>query len=378
MRFLHLSTAYSVYLDKLYAERPELAGAAYEEQREAIHGDAFGWADFWSHYLGERGFVAEDRLTNAKPAQLAWARDRGIDVASEGWLPQIAAEQVRQFAPEVLFIEDYAVFPARWIAELRERVRSIRLVIGWCGAPYRDASFFGACDLVLSCVPELVEKIRALGHRSELLRHGFDARILRRLGEPAAQHRFPVTFVGNVGSGSAAHDERLSLLARIAGQFDLTVFTPAADRSAWQRLRAAAKVALGRDRAPPAALRRVMRPSVFGLAMFRTLRASAVTLNSHIAISARSASNMRLYEATGSGTCLVTDWKPDLHRHFAIDSEVVAYRSADECAEKVGYLLANAAARDEIAAAGQARTLREHGFDRRAADLEALIRRHLP
>jgi len=380
MRFFHLETAYHVYLEKFYAARPGLAQADSAAQYAGLHADAFGWADFWTHYLVARGFEAEDRLANAKPAQLAWARENGVAAGADSWMPQVAAAQVRKFAPEVLFLGDYAAFPAAWVKELRAQVPSIRLVVAWCGAPYQDASFFGACDLVLSCIPELVTHFRALGHKSELLRHGFDARILKRLGNAPAAQRYPVSFVGSVGIGSPAHAERQRLLAAIAGRVELTVFTPAADRSPWQRARAAAKTLLGRDKGGPmpAALRRALRPGVFGLDMFRTLRDSTVTLNSHIALSRHSASNMRLYEATGSGTCLVTDWKPDLAELFDPESEVVAYRSAEECVEKVAYVLANPAARDRIAAAGQARTLREHGFERRAADMEALLRHYLP
>jgi spore maturation protein CgeB len=75
--------------------------------------------------------------------------------------------------------------------------------------------------------------------------------------------------------------------------------------------------------------------AVFGLAMYQKLADSKVTLNNHIDIATISASNMRLYEATGIGTCLLTDWKPDLEQLFEPDREVVTYKSAAEAIEKV-------------------------------------------
>jgi spore maturation protein CgeB len=51
----------------------------------------------------------------------------------------------------------------------------------------------------------------------------------------------------------------------------------------------------------------------------------------------------------------------------------VSYKSADECIEKVDYLLANEDARRAIATAGQRRTLRDHSFDNRAVQLDQII-----
>jgi spore maturation protein CgeB len=107
--------------------------------------------------------------------------------------------------------------------------------------------------------------------------------------------------------------------------------------------------------------------------MFRCLRNTKVALNTHGDVSRHSASNMRLFEATGVGTCLLTDWKPNLHELFEPDVEVATYRCAEECIEKARYLLDHESARRDLAAAGQRRTLAEHTFSRRAEQLHAII-----
>jgi spore maturation protein CgeB len=118
-------------------------------------------------------------------------------------------------------------------------------------------------------------------------------------------------------------------------------------------------------------------PPLFGLSMFQHLHDSKVTFNNHIDISSRAASNMRLFEATGVGTCLVTDWKDNLHDLFEPDREVVTYRSPQECVEKVKWLLEHPQEREAIAQAGQARTLKYHTFDQRAIEIDYIIRRDL-
>ncbi len=86
---------------------------------------------------------------------------------------------------------------------------------------------------------------------------------------------------------------------------------------------------------------------------------------------------MRLFEATGVGTCLLTSFRPNLPNLFEIDREIVTYSSPDECAEKARWLLENPEDRERIARAGQQRTLRDYTFEKRADLMDELIRRKL-
>jgi hypothetical protein len=122
----------------------------------------------------------------------------------------------------------------------------------------------------------------------------------------------------------------------------------------------------------PSIRRRAHQP-VFGQEMYQLLHDSRISLNTHIDISPRSASNMRLYEATGAGTCLLTDWKANLPDLYEPEREVVTYRNADECVEKVRYLLNHERERIAIATAGQRRTLRDHTFTQRALQLHRIF-----
>jgi spore maturation protein CgeB len=74
---------------------------------------------------------------------------------------------------------------------------------------------------------------------------------------------------------------------------------------------------------------------------------------------------------------MVTDWKDNLPELFNPDKEMVTYRTADECLEKVSWLLQHPRERAEIAKAGQARTLRDHTYARRAIQLDRIIRSKL-
>jgi spore maturation protein CgeB len=82
---------------------------------------------------------------------------------------------------------------------------------------------------------------------------------------------------------------------------------------------------------------------------------------------------MRLFEATGVGTMLLTDQKDNLHEMFDLGKEVAVYRSPEEGLEKIRYYLSHDAEREAIARAGQKRTLRDHTYAVRMQELIGLL-----
>jgi spore maturation protein CgeB len=123
-----------------------------------------------------------------------------------------------------------------------------------------------------------------------------------------------------------------------------------------------------------AKLRPHTRPAVFGLAMYQTLRRSQVNYNIHGDIAPGSASNRRLFECTGVGSCLLTDYKANISTLFEPDREIVTFSSTEECIDKAKWLLDHPQERRAIAQAGQRRTLAEHTFTQRAEQFDAIIR----
>lgn len=111
--------------------------------------------------------------------------------------------------------------------------------------------------------------------------------------------------------------------------------------------------------------------------MYRTLARSKITLNRHIDVAENNANNMRLFEATGVGSLLITDRKDNLHELFEIGKEVVAYSSKEEAAELINYYIAHPEEAAAIAQAGQQRTLSEHTYAQRMKELLPVLERHL-
>jgi len=116
---------------------------------------------------------------------------------------------------------------------------------------------------------------------------------------------------------------------------------------------------------------------IWGKEMFSLMAASKITINRHIDVAENYANNMRLFEATGCGALLITDYKDNLNELFEIGKEVVVYRTPEECAALINYYLANPHEAEMIAKAGQARTLRDHTYALRMAQTAEILERHL-
>jgi hypothetical protein len=408
MRLLKLGIYHPTYLRDFYAERPQLETQTYSIQHKILIDDCFGSSDFWTRSLNKLDYETADLIANAEPLQKQWARENNLSFDDKNWLFEIAAAQIVKFRPEVLLVADYSTFTADFLKNIKRECPSIRLVLGWCGAPYNDESVFGEWDVVLSCIPELVADFANKGHRSFHVNHAFAPRVLDKL-DSAAPPSVDFAFVGSILKQNRFHLERERILSELVRHTDLQIWSeikrPPFEqrRNGFVRRKAYKAVAAANNAGVPQNLinalplvRRVAnwkpptiaeqdideqiingtRPPVFGVKMFQTLRQSRVVLNTHIDVSPSSASNMRLFEATGVGACLLTDWKENLARLFEPDKEVLTYRSAAECVEKVRYILAHEQKRRAIAAAGQRRTLREHNFDNRAAQVDEIIKEY--
>jgi len=116
---------------------------------------------------------------------------------------------------------------------------------------------------------------------------------------------------------------------------------------------------------------------VFGIEMYRILHQSKVTFNKHSDPAEDTVDNMRMFEATGVGTCLLTDTGKNMPDLFQEDHEVVTYSSIEECIEKASYLLEHDDVRRQIAAAGQRRTLKDHTVLNRCQQIDDILQKIL-
>ena len=104
---------------------------------------------------------------------------------------------------------------------------------------------------------------------------------------------------------------------------------------------------------------------------------SKIVFNIHAAAADNTVDNMKMFEVTGIGSCLLTDTGTNMKDLFVEDKEIVTYRSVDEAIEKVRYLTDNPEVTRQIADAGHERTLRDHTVKNRCQQINEIIQTSL-
>ena len=351
MRVLILDTVYGAFLDSHYRSTPGLAAASYDEQWRALMDTHFATADAYSYNLAKSGVAAHEVVVDAAPLQAAWAREHGVDLAGDA----LVLEQVRWFEPDVVYLQNLNVLDDATLAAIRA---DGKLLVGQIASAAPGAERLRAFDLLLTSFPHYVERFRSLGVDSEYFRIGFDPRILDDLDDAPADTRGRLRGCAQPAAPST-------------GQQHLQPRRAARCRSSSGGTTSAA----GR---PGRRIRRGYRGEAWGLDMYRLLHDARISLNRHIAEAEGHANNMRLYEATGVGSLLLTDAGSNLPELFEPGREVVTYAGVDDLVERARHYLAHEEERRAIAAAGQARTLRDHTYEVRMRELAEILRSHLP
>lgn len=373
MRIALLDTYYPRFLAAHYAGMPGLAGTVFEEQRQSLLGQVFGTSDFYSRHLQALGHDAQDLIVNCTPLQKTWSQSNQVHYSALAlklpqrllrlpivgpWLSalpglvEIAVAQIKAARPDVLYCQDLWFLPPQKLAELRPHVK---LIVGQIASPLPSETYLKGYDLILTSFPHFVPRLRATGVAAEYFRIGFDTRVLELLGE--VEQDIDASFVGGI---SRHHGKALPMLEYLARSTPIEFFGYGAGSL---------------SRSSPIVARH--QGEVWGLEMYRALARSRVTLNRHINVAENNANNMRLYEATGVGALLITDRKDNLGELFEVGKEVVAYSSPDEAAEMIRYYIAHPEEARAIARAGQARTLRDHTYQRRMVELVPVLERYL-
>jgi spore maturation protein CgeB len=384
MRILVLNADYLRFQAWLYRRQPGLEHAPYATQMAARNASLFGLADFYSKNFAAMGHPAEEIHVNNPWLQAAWAREHGMAFeppeataerpALPGWLERavtpfkpllrplarrvglspklntqaenILLAQIEEFKPDLVLNQDVFHVDTR----LMRRIKSIGspILIGQVGIEPSRGEDWTVYDLMISQLPTTVKFFRALGVCAEVNHLAFEPAILDALpAAPAAD--IDVSFVGSI---SIDHRQRIALLEAVAERYDLKLWG-------------------NRPQALPASspLHRCFQGEVWGAEMYQVLRRSRITLNSHIDLAGREAGNMRLFEATGVGAFLLTDFKDNLDTLFAPDREVAVWRSIEDCLKVMDRRLGDDNGRAMIARAGQARTMAQHTYRHRTAEI---------
>jgi hypothetical protein len=383
------------------------------------------------------GNESTDVLMDVRPLQEVWCKenDVSIDFSNRFWMEQVLLAQILKYQPDVLYVQGgtFQRLSKNLRARIRSEVSSLKLITGFWGdalmgeAHYRTA--FSGVDVVFTASSMYSNKFSSAGIDAFLLGWGFEPHSMNYeeiCSRPTDKH--DVVFLGSTGFGSDLHRGRYHDLVEIMEQTNLQIWAdePSLGKksvqieginivqkltktSFWARelihflsakqltqLRESSLINWNIAKILDAEIQRRQghlpvgkffpgRESLFELFPDRchgplysrdyydVIRKSKLTLNRHRDELA-DGPNIRVFEATGLGTCLISDRGKEMDKFFVSGKEIVTFSSVQEAVEKIDYLLQHPNERRAIAKAGQDRTLKEHTIMNKCEQIDQVVR----
>jgi len=404
-RIIRITDYYEEFLDSYYKDNLEKIDIDYDNQYKEIIGESIEMVSSYEKYMKQIGVDAIGIISNAKHLQKRWAKEHNISVDKTA--EEIVLEQIKFYKPDIVWIDTTKFISKEWISHLKTITPNLRQVVGHICAPYNDtlAEAFKELDIVFTCSPCTARELKANGiKRVELVYHSFDHSVLNRLNlVNTSEKKNDLVFTGSLITGYGLHNERIEYLEKIINSgVDLSLYGNLESKHRVFLKRSFSKTikilnTLGLDSVienidilkkhkkygevdvkyfSKNLLKNVKSP-YFGLDMYKLLVNSKMCFNIHGDVAGKCAGNLRLFESTGVGTCLITDWKENMGDLFDLDDEVVTYKTQEECVDKIKWLVNNPIEMNKIAVAGQKRTLADHTVEKRVVKVNEILSSNL-
>lgn len=370
-RLLEITAQYDQYLRQFYSMHKDVDEWSYDELYCTLVEDAFAESDFIHRELNKMGIESKAIFWNNRNLQRKW---KGFKNNMSYF--DILLAQIKDFRPDVIVISDLGQFSREEIKIIKEcqKPKTVKLAayyftelndVFWERVPLYDQIYTGS--------KAFVNAMKDSGLPAYLLRHAFEPSILEYV--PEEERKNKICFLGSVYIGEDMHSNRVQMFCELTKE--------KIDYDFYGNISGALQESIsGKDD------REIMdiatqitenrKPGVFGIEYYKVMGQYNICLNLHAACAgSHGAGNMRMFEATGIGTCLLTDSRDENAELFDIDKEIVVYESYEDMLQKAKWLIDHPQKGGEIALAGQKRTLKDHTYRNKAEHLNEYVQKLL-
>lgn len=398
MKLLNLSSMYQGSLDSFYQTHPDARLLNYEDHYNLLLNYTTEFTGSYTRNFIKLGVDARCIVSNDKILQDKWKQENNLNTDS---VSEILFAQIQFYQPEILWIENLTYLDIDWFSKVRDQIKTIKLIVAYHCAPYtrKYLDKLRNADFIITCTPGLLDTMRMEGMKAYMIYHGFDSQLLDRLDNSANQPSVTLTFSGSLITGDTFHNARINLIERLIREKINIALYMTLEKS----LRIRAKQAIyylswllkktglrkitnryslfeyGRILVKhySGKLKKMNHPPQYGMNMYSLFSRSKIVLNIHTGVAGDYAGNMRMFEVTGTGSCLLTDNKKNMQELFDVGREVLVYNDTEDCINKVKWLLEHDEERERIAKAGQKKTLEMHTVENRCKEIIGIINKEL-
>lgn len=372
MKILFVQTNYPAFLDSFHKKIKNIESFSYKELKQLWANEYFGSSDFYLKNLKPLGWEGDEIILNDDIIQSKWLTEHGYPIKQfhfpgENFIParirnlmglntfqkNTFMKQVKFLKPDVVYLHDVTFFNDIDLSMIKKHTK---LIVGQIAyPPPLNESVLKKYDLIISSLPNFVSKFKQMGIKSEYLKWCAESELIKKI--KSKKRTYDVTYVGGFSPHHKSGTEVLEKAARKIniefwgyGEEFIPVFSP---------------------------IRKTYHGQAWGRDMYEIFAKSKITINRHIGISGKYANNMRMFDATLMGALLITDHKSNISEFFNVGKEIITYNNSNELVERVKYYLSHPLEREKIAKAGQLRTLKDHSYKIRMAELSKILRIYL-
>jgi hypothetical protein len=386
MKVFMLWTYYPDYLDYFYKKNDDLAILPFEDHRQKIFDDCFGWPAALAEFMNDNGYDVEFVIENDKILQQKWAIENDIgNINGSSWREKIVLSQIKKHQPDLLLIPNPTNDHYRYIDGASGDYKRLAFYLGH---DVSNDKLIDRADMLLASIRAIVEKANPEIDNLYDLGIFFPDKILDKTANIGKI--YDVVFAGSISSEHHRRAEILSYL--IENGVDLKVYSQLPNIGFSSQLRKIVgdavkrrdfkKVLIGlKNMLFPSNFHRNIRilskvcmPPVYGIDFYQCLASAKICLNIHIDLATDFSGNMRMYECTGVGACMVTDKKITNSELFDVNNEIIEFSSKEHLLHILRDAeLDNYADVAKIAKKGQLKTLSRYTVSRSLDSLNTIL-----
>lgn len=357
MKIYKAFPAYQNYLDNFYLNNSD---DVFANLQEALIYDSFPWIFSWSNNNTDSDITILETVHNCERLQKSWDNTKR---EYDNWQIEIIIDQIKSFKPNICVLYPPELFTQSVIQQIKDKTNLNMLIVGYDGMNRMNINLYQGYDLIITCSEFISNFYKSKNKATYTLNFCFDDSVLNRISIKKPQC-YNLGFSGSIYA--QIHDYRYELLKYLTKRIRVEIRSEFGTESDYRLLSKGQlkRLIKRKDLSNYLALWRLSKVNsgpVFGLNMYQFLHDCKISINMH-GDHINFAANVRLYEITGVGSCMLTDWKPNISEIFIPDKEIVTYHSYEEALDKSKFLLRNDIVRERIAKAGQKRTLENYTY----------------
>ncbi len=376
--FLRISSSYPEFIKIFKKKLIKKNYNTYDQILENYFKESYSVSNNITEELIKKNYQCTEIVSNFDFLQNKWLEQYGDKNNKEN----IIIQQIKFYKPDIIFFGNADLINENMLKTVK-KMKFVKILIGFHCAPFnrRIINRLNKLDCIVTCTKGYKDYLyNTLKKDILLIQHSFPKQHINK----ASKKEIDISFIGSIFIGKALHNKRVNLIYELMKNFQNTFISINFSNKLIfiLILRLISSVFKFKILKEIIFLYKLIyiylfsKKPVFGVEMFNLVSKSKILINTHID-DTEYAGNMRLFEGTGLGCLVLTDYKKDLDKLFKIGNEIDVYENERDLIEKCKYYLSNEKKLNTVSALGQRKTIENYNYEKRILILDQYIKEKL-